>query len=139
MRCFRLLGPLKRGSLQWATQSLRILPNVGPKMALRWPQDGPSRPQEAPIWSKLAEDGPKKPPRGAQHGQQALETLGVPMVSASRLSGPRWPKMASRWPQNGPPRWPHDRPKLARKSPQDGPTSAPRWPGVGGIWAKPLE
>ncbi len=85
----------------------------GPKMASKWPQDGPT-------WQdgfKIVQDGPKMDPRCPRWLQVAQD-------------GPTWCKMLPRWLQDGPRRpqdgrsWPQDAPRWL----QDGPEKNSRWP-----------
>ena len=73
----------------------------GPKMASKWPQDGPT-------WQdgfEIVQDGPKMDPRCPRWLQVAQD-------------GPTWCKMLPRWLQDGP-RWPQDGLKMASRWPQE--------------------
>ena len=118
-----------------------------PKIAPRWPQDGPN----------MAQDGPKMTPRCAQQGSRnhlkSLKTLGKINIFGRGLQlGPKKPQDGQRVPQDGPkmaqdgPKMAQDGPKMAPrgpkmaprgpKRPQDGPKMAPRGPKMGSGWAQ---
>ena len=102
----------------------------GPKMAPRWPQDGPKMVYNDGRWAKIAEDGQTSGGKNIHHestmwpqeGQtRAQEAAKCPQDGPKMRPG--GPKMAQDGPKTGP-RWPQDGPQVAPRWPQDG----PRWP-----------
>ena len=96
-----------------------------PKMAQRWPQECPRRPQDGP---KSRQVGPKTAPRRVQDGlKTALWWLKFAKLPPSCLRVAILPAMLRQAASKLPPRWHQEAPRAPRRSPR-GPQQAPRGP-----------